>query len=46
MNPENGLDGYLVLGYAVSITLLWGYAILSWIDRARLERRRRRQGPA
>jgi hypothetical protein len=46
MNLDQGLDGFLILGYAVSIMLLWGYAILSWIDHARLQRRERRQGSA
>ena len=46
MNPEQSIDGYLILGYAVSIALLWGYAILSWIDYSRLQRRRRRRDSA
>jgi hypothetical protein len=43
MNPPGSGTGYLILAYAISLTLLWGYAILSWIDFGRLQRRRRRQ---
>jgi len=46
MNLHQSIDGYLVLGYAVGITLLWGYAILSWIDYFRLQRRRRQRDSA
>jgi hypothetical protein len=41
MNPDQGIDSYLILGYAVGIALLWGYAVLSWIDYARLQWRQR-----
>ncbi|MHC4081566.1 MAG: hypothetical protein ACYS15_20295 [Planctomycetota bacterium] len=44
MNPDQSIDSYLILGYAVGIALLWGYAILSWIDYFRLQRPRRREG--
>ncbi len=43
MNPPGSGNGYLILAYAISLTLLWGYAILSWIDFGRLQRRQRRQ---
>ena len=43
MNPPGSGIGYLILAYAISVTLLWGYAVLSWIDFGRLQRRRRRQ---
>jgi hypothetical protein len=45
MNSTSSGNGYLVLAYAVSLALLWGYAILSWIEVVRLQRRRRRQDP-
>ncbi|MHC4413774.1 MAG: hypothetical protein ACYS0G_00665 [Planctomycetota bacterium] len=37
----NGLDPYLLLGYAVGITLLWGYAAVLWWSAYRLSRRER-----
>jgi hypothetical protein len=46
MNPDQSIDSYLILGYAVGIAMLWGYAILSWIDHARLHRRQRRRDTA
>ena len=42
MNLLGSSNAYLILAYAVSLTLLWGYAILSWIEYGRLHRRQRR----
>jgi hypothetical protein len=46
MNPTGNVEGYLILAYVISLTLLWGYTILTWISVGRLSRRLRRQDAA
>ena len=46
MNSPGSGNGYLILAYAISLALLWGYAILSWIEFGRLQRRQRRRTSA
>jgi hypothetical protein len=41
MNQSGSGDGYLILAYAVSLALLWGYAVASWAELGKLHRRHR-----
>jgi hypothetical protein len=34
-------EQYLILGYAVAIGFLWGYAVLLWVESRKLRRRER-----
>lgn len=46
MSAMSSGNGYLILAYVISLTLLWGYTVLSWIESGRLRRRQRRQTSA
>jgi hypothetical protein len=42
MNPSNWTsEQYLILGYAVSVIILWGYAVLLWKESTSLRHRER-----